>query len=300
MNITDLPPDAMRETLFHLPPKDVITYCTTNKDILAQCDDYPFLRNYMSNNFGGLNIDSIKINGSPWDKFVFVNNLIKRLRSWDRRDLILDKARYLDDQDEKGYRSPTVDAILLTTVSMNNPELLSVLLEILAGEDGILGVRLAPGVLQNEAVAYHFQSSAGSEAHYRYNHILMNTFLAIIRRISLEEVRNESDPMLQTILRYYMPDIDFFLVFGIFHDTIKNRDVDMFNKLLTYKPFVYRNDIDVVEESGNENMIVSVYAYSATYQTYGMGYPDARISLLLVPGNPTLINILAEYNKLRA
>ena len=78
MNITDLPPDAMRETLFHLPPDDVINYCTSSRDILEQCNDYPFLRNYVYNNYG-LEIDSVKIPGSAWDKFVFVNNLVKRL-----------------------------------------------------------------------------------------------------------------------------------------------------------------------------------------------------------------------------
>lgn len=247
MNITDLPPDAMRETLFHLPPDDVINYCTSSKDILEQCNDYPFLKNYVYNNYG-LEIDSIKINGSSWDKFVLINNLFDQMNSLTNSSFILDDRRFYSHEFYvTGYISPQLDKILASAMSTENPKLLSELLRIFSLKE----FGSVPAVFQ----AHNFST------YDVMNHLLMNTYLTALSRTTLERVkatiivkvieselarntsnellltyykslRGKMDPMLYEILREYIPGNDKLLSHSIIGNAVAVGNIALVNKLI--------------------------------------------------------------------
>lgn len=88
MDLPVLPHDMTREILFKLPPDAMINYCITHKEKLALCNDNAFLTNFVYNNYDGLDFNSIEYSGTNWDKFLFIENLINRMKRWNIDDII--------------------------------------------------------------------------------------------------------------------------------------------------------------------------------------------------------------------
>lgn len=80
MELLQLPPDMIKEILYNLCPTDMISWCTSHKESL--CSDNIFLTTFVRKNYSELDFNSIEYLGSNWDKFLFIENLVKRLKRW--------------------------------------------------------------------------------------------------------------------------------------------------------------------------------------------------------------------------
>ena len=87
--ITTIPGEVITtEILGQSDPRDVISYCTSANRILEVCKTDTFLRPYVISRYG---LDLFKLEGplSNWDKFVFIEDLDRRIREWDGSDLTI-------------------------------------------------------------------------------------------------------------------------------------------------------------------------------------------------------------------
>ena len=261
MNIQELPPDMRRETLFQLPPKDVINYCTSSKEILEQCNDHPFLKNYVYNNFYGLDIDSIKQPTSLWDKFVLVSRLVQEVTT---KHLYPSNIAYK----EKNGNS-TVDKILAEAISSGSPELLKILLYLV---------------------------SENVRPFDRYNDVLMNTFVSLLHRASLETVRSGTDPFIRTILLYYHPQKSTFFD-GVFTQSVRDNDVDMFNKSLVYVSDMFHG-YHAADIFNRPQMLAVINDYISLLSQHQVRLSD--ITEESIRSNPKIAAVAPYYANLRA
>lgn len=305
MNITDLPPDATREYLFHLDPNSFINHCTSNAETFKLCSDHYFLKNYVYNNFDGLNIDGLTYPRSNWDKLLFINRVVQDGKNWKGFDISADmRPIYRQTNESRFVNSKSLDRILVSAISSGSIKLLELTLNSFEKLIRSTEARVSNyGFLLTAAYAEAINRTslekvkASSLEHWLQYDLEMykeridptsvdKGLLNKIERISreLDSIHSRSDPMLLLLLKYHIPTgINPVFKYGVVYDAILSGNINLVNKFLIEGAWIDEEDAKFAEANGQLEIAALIRDY---IERYPDGYAYDEIEKILMGSVP--------------